>query len=327
MKTIKQVSQLSGASVRTLQYYDNIHLLSPSRTASSYRLYSDADIAKLQQILFLKELGFSLKEIRELINHPGFNQSSIFHQQKELLCAKQQQVGQIIRVLERLENGASLDDCAADIKAISKESKSMKKSLKISLFILPIILLGGAFGIYQISQPSQSDPDVPVTIGADVININSSLMMSSAVRDIKLGLVDVAALPSNAPALDGVALPADLQNHATIQGLYSRDGGSEYEHLINYIIIASDGTRRIYISFSPDRTPIREMYAPEGEPSIINGHEVMLGQHMGPLMDINDTVVQAMYYYADFSIDGMNYNVETHDLSEAEVITLLKSLL
>ena len=53
MKTIKQVSKLSGASVRTLQYYDNIHLLTPSqRTVSGYRLYSDDDIAKLQQILF-----------------------------------------------------------------------------------------------------------------------------------------------------------------------------------------------------------------------------------------------------------------------------------
>lgn len=70
MKTIKQVSELSGASVRALQYYDKINLLSPSRTDSDYRLYGDNDIARLQKILFLKELGFSLKQIRELIDVP-----------------------------------------------------------------------------------------------------------------------------------------------------------------------------------------------------------------------------------------------------------------
>lgn len=325
MKTIKQVSKLSGASVRTLQYYDNIHLLTPSRTESSYRLYSDEDIAKLQQILFLKELGFSLKEIRGLISRPDFDHRLIFHKQKELLCAQRQQADRIIRVLERLENGASLDDCAADIKSISKESKNMKKSLKV--FIILAFLLAGTFSIYQILPQPQPDLDAPATIGMDIININQFPIFSSAVRDIQMKSVGSALLPENSPVLGQISLPIDLQGNAIIQGLYSRNNGIEYDNLENYAIIAENDIRYVYVGFSPDRTPIRELYTPEGEKSLINGHEVMIGQHVGPIMDLGDTIVQTIHYYADFTANGLNYSIETHGLSETEVITLIKSLL
>ena len=64
IKTVKQVSELTGISVRTLQYYDEIGLLAPTKlTDSGYRLYDDAALGTLQQILFFKELDFSLKEI------------------------------------------------------------------------------------------------------------------------------------------------------------------------------------------------------------------------------------------------------------------------
>ena len=61
IKTVKQVSELTGISVRTLQYYDEIGLLAPTKlTDSGYRLYDDAALGTLQQILFFKELDFSL---------------------------------------------------------------------------------------------------------------------------------------------------------------------------------------------------------------------------------------------------------------------------
>lgn len=64
MRTTSQVAKLTGISVRTLQYYDEINLLNPSQlTSSGYRLYDDEDLKKLQQILFFKELDFKLKEI------------------------------------------------------------------------------------------------------------------------------------------------------------------------------------------------------------------------------------------------------------------------
>lgn len=329
MKTIKQVSKLSGASVRTLQYYDNIHLLTPSqRTASGYRLYSDDDIAKLQQILFLKALGFSLKDIRELISHPDSNQSLAFRKQKELLCAKRRQVGQVIQILERLENGASLDDCAADIKSITKEPKFMQKSIKLSLFIIPIILCAGAFGIYQVLQSSQPEPDTPAITVTDIININSA-DADGANKCYALDVVDIAEsdLPENSPVLEQIALPEDLRSEIRLEAFYPYAHSAD-DKVRSYSIKTSNGVRYIYIGFSSDRTPIREMYAPEGELSIIGGQEVMIGYHTGQAyLEASGTLEPIEKYYIDFVVNGMNYAVETHGLEQAEVVTLIKSLL
>lgn len=329
MKTIKQVSKLSGASVRTLQYYDNIHLLTPSqRTASGYRLYSDDDITKLQQILFLKALGFSLKDIRELINHPDFDRSLVFRKQKELLCAKRRQVGQVIQILERLESGASLDDCAADIKSIAKEPKFMKKPIKLSLFIIPIVLFAGAIGVYQALQTSQPEPNTPTTIVADVINLNP-VVADGATKCYALDVVEITKddLPENSPIVEQITLPEDLRNGIRLEAFYPYTHSAD-DRVISYSVKTFDGTRYIYIGFSPNRTPIREMYAPEGEPSIINGQEVMIGHSASEVyLEDSATLVPTEKYYIDFAFNDLNYTIETHGLSEAEVITLIKSLL
>ena len=71
MKSISQIAKLTGVSPRTLQYYDEIGLLKPSKlTASGYRLYGEEALQTLQQILFFKELGFQLKEIDEILKNP-----------------------------------------------------------------------------------------------------------------------------------------------------------------------------------------------------------------------------------------------------------------
>ena len=67
MRTVKEVADLTGISVRTLQYYDEIGLFKPTQvTEAGYRLYDDPALEVLQQILFFKELDFSLKDIRML---------------------------------------------------------------------------------------------------------------------------------------------------------------------------------------------------------------------------------------------------------------------
>lgn len=79
MKSISQVAQLTGVSIRTLQYYDEIGLLKPSAlTESGYRLYDDDALRTLQQILFFKELGFQLKEIDEILKDPDFDRIAAF---------------------------------------------------------------------------------------------------------------------------------------------------------------------------------------------------------------------------------------------------------
>lgn len=106
MKTVKQVSELSGISVRTLQYYHEIGLLEPTKlTDSGYRLYDDGALETLQQILFFKELDFSLKEIKGIIEDPAYDKTAAYRQQKQLLEAKRKRLDKMICLLEKLEQG------------------------------------------------------------------------------------------------------------------------------------------------------------------------------------------------------------------------------
>lgn len=106
MKTVSQVAKLTGISTRTLQYYDEIGLLKPSGlTSSGYRLYDDETLQTLQQILFFKELGFRLKEIKEILEKPDFDRITAFKKQKELLMLKRNRIDRLIQLLNRLEEG------------------------------------------------------------------------------------------------------------------------------------------------------------------------------------------------------------------------------
>ena len=106
MKSISQVAKLTGISIRTLQYYDEIGLLKPSElTAAGYRMYDDNALQTLQQILFFKELGFPLKEIKEILEKPDFDRIAAFKKQKELFLLKRARLDRLIQLLERLEKG------------------------------------------------------------------------------------------------------------------------------------------------------------------------------------------------------------------------------
>ncbi|MDE6640067.1 MAG: MerR family transcriptional regulator, partial [Acetatifactor sp.] len=106
MKTISQIAKLTGISIRTLQYYDEIGLLKPSElTSSGYRLYDDEALQTLQQILFFKELGFRLKEIKEILEKPDFDRITAFKKQKELLLLKRNRIDRLIQLLSCLEKG------------------------------------------------------------------------------------------------------------------------------------------------------------------------------------------------------------------------------
>jgi len=106
MMTVHEVSRLTGVSIRTLQYYDRIGLLHPAKyTEAGYRLYDDAALETLQQILLFRELEFPLKDIKKIISSPDFDRSKALEQQIELLKLKK----------EHIEN---LIDLAVGIKAI-----------------------------------------------------------------------------------------------------------------------------------------------------------------------------------------------------------------
>ena len=97
MKTVKEVSALTGVSVRTLHHYDKIGLLKPAKvTEAGYRLYDNASLRRLHAILLLRQLQFSLKEIEEILDSPGFDPMDALNQQIQLLEMQKQHLENLI---------------------------------------------------------------------------------------------------------------------------------------------------------------------------------------------------------------------------------------
>ncbi len=97
MKTVKDISKLSGVSVRTLHHYDAIGLLKPAKvTEAGYRLYDTASLQRLHAILLLRELQFSLKDIKEILDAPGFDPMEALQQQIGLLELRRQHLTELI---------------------------------------------------------------------------------------------------------------------------------------------------------------------------------------------------------------------------------------
>lgn len=85
-RTVGEVAALARVTVRALHHYDEIALVSPSgRSEAGYRLYSDADLERLQQVLFYRELGFALDDIREAMTAPDFDRAAALREQRRLL--------------------------------------------------------------------------------------------------------------------------------------------------------------------------------------------------------------------------------------------------
>jgi len=83
--TSNKLSKMSGVSARTLRYYDEIGLLKPARIElSGYRIYGQSELDTLQQILFYRELGFPLDEIKNIIYAPDYDRRSLMHQTQNL---------------------------------------------------------------------------------------------------------------------------------------------------------------------------------------------------------------------------------------------------
>jgi len=100
--TVKAVAEFAGVSIRTLHHYDEIGLLKPDGTSrSGYRLYSDSDLEHLQEILFFKELGFGLQEIKTIMNGPGYDREQALRSHKRILFEKRKRLEDLIGLVER----------------------------------------------------------------------------------------------------------------------------------------------------------------------------------------------------------------------------------
>lgn len=100
--TIKQLADLAGVSTRTLRYYDAIGLLKPAGTTEAgYRLYSSAEVDRLQQILFYREMGMSLEQIRAILNAPDFDLKAALLSHKERLLQERARLDLLLQTVER----------------------------------------------------------------------------------------------------------------------------------------------------------------------------------------------------------------------------------
>lgn len=100
--TVGEVAKLAGITVRTLHHYDEIGLLQPSdRTDAGYRLYLDEDLVRLQQILFYRELGFSLDEISTILTDPTWDVTESLESQHALLTERIERLGRMVKAVEK----------------------------------------------------------------------------------------------------------------------------------------------------------------------------------------------------------------------------------
>ena len=129
MKTVNEVSKISGISVRTLHYYDEIGLLLPSGvTASGYRLYDDKAMAKLQSILLFRELEFPLKEIKIILENPEFDKTEALLRQIEMLRMRKKHIDGLISLAEKIiDNEVNTMDFSAfdktELESLANEAK------------------------------------------------------------------------------------------------------------------------------------------------------------------------------------------------------------
>lgn len=177
MKSVNEVGKLSGVSRRTLQYYDEIGLLPPSAVKESgYRQYDDESLRRLWSILFYKELGISLNDIRLLLDSPKEMEKEIIRHHKQILLEKQSQLQKLILSVDRILNDEF------DLSMLRDFDKNRIETMRITYaneiqallesgFFLPLAKSGiaaGSISIKNISKIMNMDLGKFIALGAEI---------------------------------------------------------------------------------------------------------------------------------------------------------------
>ena len=131
MMTVKEVSKLTGVSVRTLQYYDKIGLLpATAYSDAGYRQYDDTALELLQQILLFRELEFPLKDIKEIISSPNYDKNKALEQQIGLLMLKKEHLESLITLARGIKftGVKNMDFTAFDTGKLDEYARQAKES-------------------------------------------------------------------------------------------------------------------------------------------------------------------------------------------------------
>lgn len=132
--TIKKLARLSGVSVRTLHYYDEIGLLKPSFVGENgYRYYERPKLMRLQHILFFRELEFPLAEIKTMIDAPDFDMAAALREHKRMIEKKRNQLGRLLQTIDKtideltkgnvMKDEELYDGLTGELKEHQKEAK------------------------------------------------------------------------------------------------------------------------------------------------------------------------------------------------------------
>lgn len=168
MKTVKEVSELMGISIRTLRYYDEIGLLTPAeRSQAGYRLYDDKSLEKLRGILFFKEMDMPLERIKDVVNSEHCDYSVVLKEYREILVQKINRLNGVLRVV---------DDMISEAAVISFEGFDKSDAEKVAEALAnreEVLQLGSDEVISEIQELVESNM-VEGKVGAELLHIYGS---------------------------------------------------------------------------------------------------------------------------------------------------------
>lgn len=129
---IREFAELTGVSVRTLHYYDEIGLLKPSFVdeQNGYRFYDETSLERMQEILFYRELDFPLKEIQTIISSPEYDKQTALKEQKHLLTLKKERLERLITALEGAMKGEKVSMNVFDNSEFEAKREEYAKEAK-----------------------------------------------------------------------------------------------------------------------------------------------------------------------------------------------------
>ena len=129
--TVREVSRMTGVSVRTLHYYDQKGLLRPDRSEAGYRLYGAQALSRLQQLLFFRELDFTLAQIKQFLDGAAYDREEILTRQKALLTLRRERLDRLIALIDdNLRGDARMDFDAFDRSEIERAKEEYSREAR-----------------------------------------------------------------------------------------------------------------------------------------------------------------------------------------------------
>ena len=179
--TVKKLAQLSGVSIRTLHYYDEIGLLKPTyHGANGYRYYEESELLRLQQILFFRELGFDLKQIEKVLNRGDFDKLKALSSHRQVLEKDLERTRRLIKTIDKT------------IEHLKGKTKMKDKDI-----------FDGFIESYKLADPEKSLTEQTIQDLRNRVDLFAQYAGQSA---------DISFVDTTVPARDGAPLPIRIYN-------------------------------------------------------------------------------------------------------------------